>query len=234
MDPGLSVDRRYAPCIGQPVRNLLLRSAKGEHEVRGFVRDVPLAHEPLGFPDVDDVHQGESGVRENIPKRVQAQAPAAHQFRRELIQELANILAVGEIPFECGLHRVRDEAAFTFELVVGEVGHFREHVGHSVAVRGSHQRRRQELRFGEVRAGVARGRFGAADVGEDGCRYSDGATACVRPVVADELLGDLDVAHVHRRCPAVADRLAVATMVPQGRLGEGVPATRALVRLVVG
>ena len=83
-------------------------------------------------------------------------------------------LPVGEIPFECGLHRVLDEAAFTFELVVGEIGHLREHVGHPVAVRGSHQRRRQELRFGEVRAGVACCRFGAANVGEDGCRHGEG------------------------------------------------------------
>ena len=84
VDPGLSLDRRHASRIGQPVRNLLLRSAKGEHEVRGFVRNVPLAHEPLGFPDVDNVHQREPGVP------VRTFPNASRLRRRPLISSVEN------------------------------------------------------------------------------------------------------------------------------------------------
>ena len=140
MDLGLSFNLRDASRVGQPVGNLLLGSAKGKHQVRRLVVDVSPAHESLGFPDVDDVHQGESGVREDVPERVQAQAPAAHQVRGEPIQELTDVLTFGEIQLESILHGVLDEAALPFELVVGEVRHLGEHVGHSVAVRRPHQR----------------------------------------------------------------------------------------------
>ena len=228
MDPGLSLDRWDAPRIRQPVGSLLLGSAKGEHQVRRLVVDVPPAHESLGFSDIDDVQQGESGVREDVPERVQAQAPAAHQVRGELVQELTDVLTFGEIQLEGILHGVLDEAALPFELVVGEVRHLCEHVGHSIAVRGPHQRRCHEPRFGEVGASVACGRFGASDVGEDGGGHGDGRATCVRPVVADELSGEIDVACVHQCCPS---DLGVEAITLRRVFPTGLIASRFLARI---
>jgi hypothetical protein len=56
--------------------------------------------------------------------------------------------------------------------------------------------------LGEVGASVACGRLGASEVGEDGGGHGDGRATCVRPVVADELLGEIDVAYVHQCCPS--------------------------------
>ena len=68
--------------------------------------------------------------------------------RRPLISSVENfsrnspdVRVVGQIQRHRVLHRIVDESALALELVVGEIGHLRENVGHSVAVRRPRERR---------------------------------------------------------------------------------------------
>ena len=141
MQLALSVHGRNAACVRQPVGDLLLRTSEGEHHVRGFVLHDPLARESLSLSDVDDVQERETGIRKDLLHGPQLQAAPAHQLRRERLQELTYVRVVGQIQRHRVLHRIVDESALALELVVGEVGHLRENVGHSVAVRRPRERR---------------------------------------------------------------------------------------------
>ena len=57
MHLALSLHRRNAACVRQPVGDLLLRTSEGKHQVRGFILRDPLARESLSLVDVDDVQE---------------------------------------------------------------------------------------------------------------------------------------------------------------------------------